>query len=121
MDDLVLAQRLLRDDVVDRVLKRDMTSLYNVGNVLELERLFIYLCLNSGGLVVQDKLPKDSGLYQYATQSSPTAGLVITKAAADFGPVGSAQDGFRPFAVPAFVFLYLLGQAEHQGYVSRPA
>ncbi len=62
MDDLSMAQRLLRDDMVDRVLKRDMTSLYNVSNVLELERLFIYLCLNSGGIFVQDTLAKELGV-----------------------------------------------------------
>lgn len=62
LDDLALAQRLLRDDVVDRVLKRDMTALYNVRNVLDLERLFIYLCLHSGGIVVQEKLAQDLGV-----------------------------------------------------------
>lgn len=62
MDDLSLAQRLLRDDVVDRVLKRDLTVLYNVRNVLELERLFIYLCLNSGGILIQEKLAQHIGV-----------------------------------------------------------
>lgn len=247
MEDLSLAQRLLRDDVVDRVLKRDMTALYNVNNVLELERLFIYLCLNSGGMIVQDKLaqdlgvsrttvanylrylelahliyrldpvgltgkkvlrprpkvyladsalrnavllrghevltdseemgmivetavikhlhafyyaerpeigywrgdkekeidivvrrpgsweilvevkyrndphlPRGAGIYLYAAQSAPTAGLVITKSATDFGPAkGSGNEPFKPFMVPAFVFLYLLGHAEHSGYLSR--
>lgn len=245
MEDLSLAQRLLRDDVVDRVLKRDMTALYNVSNVLELERLFIYLCLNSGGMVVQDKLAqdlgvsrttianylkylelanliyrldpvgltgkkvlrprpkvyladsalrnavllrghevltdseemglivetavikhlhafyyaerpeigywrgdkekeidivvrrpgsweilvevkyrndpqvsKDAGLYLYPAQSKQTSGLVVTKAAADFGPI-NPEGEFKPFKVPAFVFLYLLGHAEHSGYLSR--
>lgn len=248
MDDLAMAQRLLRDDVVDRVLKRDMASLYNVSNVLDLERLFIYLCLNSGGLFVRDTLAKemgvawstvsnylrylelanlayrldpitstgkkalkprpkvyvadaalrnavllrgsevlenndetglivetavikhlhafyyadrpetgywrgekdkeidfvvrrpgsyeilvevkyrsdpvltkDSGLYQYPAGGDYTRRLVITKAATDFGPIGPVQGGVQPFAVPAFAFLYLLGHAEHQGYLSRMA
>lgn len=43
-------QRLLREDIVDRVLKRDMTMLYGVRNVADLERLFLYLCYHSGGL-----------------------------------------------------------------------
>lgn len=46
-----LCQRLLREDVVERVLKRDMTALFGVRNVHELEKLFIYLCLHSGGIV----------------------------------------------------------------------
>lgn len=50
LDDVALAQRLLREDVVDRVLKRDMTALFGVRNVAELERLFIYLCMNTGGI-----------------------------------------------------------------------
>lgn len=50
LDDVFLAQRLLREDVVDRVLKRDMTSLFGVRNVAELERLFIYLCYHTGGI-----------------------------------------------------------------------
>lgn len=50
LDDVYLAQRLLREDVVDRVLKRDMTSLFGVRNIQELERLFIYLCYHTGGI-----------------------------------------------------------------------
>lgn len=46
-----LCQRLLREDVVERVLKRDMTALFGVRNVNELEKLFIYLCIHSGGIV----------------------------------------------------------------------
>src|SRR4030067_3847989 len=46
-----LCQRLLREDVVERVLKRDMTALFGVRKVAELEKLFIYLCLNTGGSV----------------------------------------------------------------------
>lgn len=46
-----LCQRLLREDVVERVLKRDMTALFGIRNVNELEKLFIYLCIHSGGIV----------------------------------------------------------------------
>jgi predicted AAA+ superfamily ATPase len=51
LDDTSLCQRLLREDVVERVLKRDMTALFGVRNVADLERLFIYLCLNTGGIL----------------------------------------------------------------------
>jgi predicted AAA+ superfamily ATPase len=51
LNDTSLCQRLLREDVVERVLKRDMTTLFGVRNVAELERLFIYLCLHTGGIL----------------------------------------------------------------------
>jgi len=50
-DELPLAQRLLREDVVERVLRRDMPALYGIRKVTDLERLFIYLCLHSGGIM----------------------------------------------------------------------
>ncbi len=44
-------QKLLREDIVDKVLKRDMTAFYGVRNVFELEKLFLYLCIQNGGEV----------------------------------------------------------------------
>jgi len=49
--DTALCQRLLREDVVERVLKRDMTALFGVRNINDLEKLFIYLCLHTGGIL----------------------------------------------------------------------
>lgn len=51
LDDLDLSQKLLREDIVDKVLKRDMTAIYNIRNVNELEKLFIFLCLQSGNII----------------------------------------------------------------------
>jgi hypothetical protein len=45
------AQRLLREDIIDKVLKRDMTVLFGVRRVLDLEHTFLYLCLHDGGLL----------------------------------------------------------------------
>ena len=45
------AQRLLREDIIDKVLKRDMTALFGVRRVLDLEHTFLYLCLHDGGLL----------------------------------------------------------------------
>lgn len=45
-DDLY-AQRMLREDVVDKVIKRDVLSLFNIRNPLLIEKLFLYLCMNS--------------------------------------------------------------------------
>ncbi|MGH8020938.1 MAG: ATP-binding protein, partial [Opitutaceae bacterium] len=49
--DLARCQRLLREDIVDKVLKRDMTALYGVRRVLEVEKLFLYLCYHDGGIL----------------------------------------------------------------------
>lgn len=46
-----MAQRLLREDIVEKVLKRDMTALFGVRRILELEKTFIYLCLHDGGML----------------------------------------------------------------------
>lgn len=49
--DIARCQRLLREDIVDKALKRDMTAFYRVRRVLELERLFLYLCYHDGGIL----------------------------------------------------------------------
>jgi predicted AAA+ superfamily ATPase len=51
VESVSLAQKLLREDIVDKVLKRDMTALFGVRRVLELEQVFLYLCLHDGGLL----------------------------------------------------------------------
>jgi predicted AAA+ superfamily ATPase len=56
--DLARCQRLLREDIVDKVLKRDMTALYNVRRVLELEKIFLYLCYHDGGILDLQMLAK---------------------------------------------------------------
>lgn len=53
---------LLRIDVVDRVLKRDMVALFNVRNVLDLERLFVYLCMHTGEVMNRQTLARDLGV-----------------------------------------------------------
>ncbi len=45
------AQKLLREDIVDKVLKRDMTAQFGTRRILELEKTFVYLCMHDGGLV----------------------------------------------------------------------
>ena len=46
-----LAQQIMREDVVDKVLKRDLPSLYNIRSATELERIFLYLCNVSSDIV----------------------------------------------------------------------
>lgn len=45
------AQKLLREDIIDKVLKRDMTALFGVRLILELENTFLYLCMHGSGLL----------------------------------------------------------------------
>ena len=45
------AQKILREDIVDKVLKRDMTALFGVRHILDLEQTFLYLCMHDGGLL----------------------------------------------------------------------
>ncbi|MFT4103732.1 MAG: DUF4143 domain-containing protein [Burkholderiaceae bacterium] len=51
MESVTHAQRLLREDIIDKVLKRDMTALFGVRRVLDLEHTFLYLCMHDGGLL----------------------------------------------------------------------
>jgi uncharacterized protein len=51
IESIVTAQKLLREDIIEKVLKRDMTALYGVRRVLELEKTFLYLCLHDGGIL----------------------------------------------------------------------
>ena len=59
MESISQAQRLLREDIVDKVLKRDMTALFGVRRVLELEQTFLYLCMHNGGLLDMTDLCKN--------------------------------------------------------------
>ena len=46
-----MAQQIMREDVVDKVLKRDLPSLYSIRSATELERIFLYLCNVSSEIV----------------------------------------------------------------------
>jgi hypothetical protein len=52
---------VLREDVVERVLKRDMAALFGIRNVNDLEKLFIYVCLHSGGVFSIARCAKNLG------------------------------------------------------------
>lgn len=57
-DDL-MTEQVMREDVVDKVLKRDLPSLYNIRNSTELERIFLYLCNVSSEIVSIDAIAKE--------------------------------------------------------------
>ena len=58
-DNDMLAQQILREDVVDKVLKRDLPALYNIRNATELERIFLYLCNVSSEIVSVEAMAKE--------------------------------------------------------------
>jgi len=55
----LMAQQIMREDVVDKVLKRDLPSLYNIRNATELERIFLYLCNVSSEIVSIEAIAKE--------------------------------------------------------------
>ncbi len=55
----LLAQQVMREDVVDKVLKRDLPSLYSIRNATELERIFLYLCNVSSSIVSIEAIAKE--------------------------------------------------------------
>lgn len=57
----LMAQEIMREDVVDKVLKRDLPALYNIRNATELERIFLYLCHVSSEIVSIDAITKELG------------------------------------------------------------
>lgn len=67
--DLSLSQQLLREDCLDRVLKRDMASLFGIRNVLDLEKVFVYLCLNSGTHIGQDSMARELNISRITLNS----------------------------------------------------
>ena len=62
VQNIATAQRLMREDIVDKVLKRDMTALFGVRRVLELEQVFLYLCLHDGGILNIQSMASSLGM-----------------------------------------------------------
>lgn len=58
-DNDIMAQQIMREDVVDKVLKRDLPSLYNIRNATEMERIFLYLCNVSSEIVSIEAIAKE--------------------------------------------------------------
>ena len=67
MGDNVLAQAIMREDIVDKVLKRDIPVLYNIRNITELEKIFLYLCYCSSGIISVEAIAKELGGISRAT------------------------------------------------------
>lgn len=54
--------RFIRSDIIDKVLLRDLPSVYGIQDIQELNRLFSMLAYNSGNEVSLDGLSKNSGV-----------------------------------------------------------
>jgi uncharacterized protein len=54
--------RFIKSDIIDKVLLRDLPSLYGIKDVQELNRFFTYLAYNTGKEFSPGKIAKDSGL-----------------------------------------------------------
>ncbi len=68
MDSMSIAQRLIREDIIDKVLKRDMTANFGVRQVLDLEHTFLYLCMNDGGLLDMTNLASNLSVTKVTAQ-----------------------------------------------------
>ena len=66
----LMAQQIMREDVVDKVLKRDLPSLYKIRSATELERIFLYLCNVSSEIVSFTAIAKElSGVSRPTVES----------------------------------------------------
>lgn len=54
--------RYIRNDIIDKVLLRDLPSLYGINDIQELNSLFTYLAYNTGNEVSLDGISKNSGV-----------------------------------------------------------
>lgn len=54
--------RYIKSDIIDKVLLRDLPSLYGIRDVQELNRFFAYLSYNTGREYAPQKMAKESGL-----------------------------------------------------------
>lgn len=69
VESITQSQRLLREDIIDKVLKRDMTALFGVRRIIELEQLFIFLCMHDGGMQDTQTISKELGIAKQTVQN----------------------------------------------------
>ena len=55
-------QRYIKSDIIDKVLLRDLPSLYGIKDVQELNRFFAYIAYNTGREFSPEKMSRESGL-----------------------------------------------------------
>jgi hypothetical protein len=57
--DDIYAQRILREDIVDKALKRDLPSIYGIRNLSDIEKVFLYLCYESSNIINVQAISKE--------------------------------------------------------------
>ncbi len=58
-EDIEYAKALIREDIMDRAIKHDLSNLYEIRSVEELEKVFVYLCYNSSNVINLDAMSKE--------------------------------------------------------------
>ena len=56
------SSRFIKSDIIDKVLLRDLPSLYGISDIQELNRLFMTLAYNTGNEITLEALSKSSGV-----------------------------------------------------------
>lgn len=69
IESITQAQKLLREDILEKVLGRDMTALFGVRRIFELEQMFIFLCMHDGGLLDLGTISKELGIAKPTVQN----------------------------------------------------
>lgn len=88
------AQRLLREDMVNKVLNRDMTALFGIRRVIELEQTFLYLCMHDSSLLDMTNLCANLELKRPTVQNFINA-LEATHLIYRLPPYGYGKDILR--------------------------
>ncbi len=57
--DDIYAERVLREDIVDKAIKRDLPSIYGIRNINDIEKIFLYICYNSSNIINIDSISKE--------------------------------------------------------------
>ncbi len=60
--DDIYAQRVLREDIVDKAIRRDLLAIYSIRNVNDIEKVFLYLCYNSSNIINFQAICKELGV-----------------------------------------------------------
>lgn len=87
-EDDAYAQRRLREDVVDRVIKRDVMTLFNIRSPLMMEKLLVYLCLHSTQLFNVTTAAKEIGQISPVTLESYLSALEMANLIYIAKPIG---------------------------------
>ncbi len=63
------SKRYVKEDIIDKVLLRDLPSLYGINDIQELNRLFTVLAYNTGNEVSPEELSQSSGVKKHILQN----------------------------------------------------